>query len=651
MAEGETYKLPEMYDEQRVLADVAAAPDRQIFKWMVRGGGAALFAGALLVAGSSTAHAAEKPSPTVPSTADTKAPPTTVADQPDEGETAPDSPAATLPTEKPVDKDEQPFTLPEREQKPVEPETPTAPSTTVAKPEPTTTTTAKKPQLTPDQVKAIEYVGALGAHDDKIRYYGTLDRTTVNQGLLDAYNSGKLAFEKGAAGQGASQDITNPATFDDAGARLLYYLVKEGGFPQIMLSSIHTGRDSCPPAPGQGDNHCPADGGPGDAYDVAGSNGIDLAAVHAWLYRNAHELDGELIYGDPLEPGTHNMDYINRDGRVEDCDECFDAATLAQHGGKNAHVHIAANENPEIPAAAPAPQPAAPEASTPTTQPSVAPETPATSDSESFALPERKLQIVKPPQQSQPSDEEGFTLPAQTAAIEEQQNPESQSATVDFSLPERRSRRIAQQETAPVTSTPESTTPAPPTTPQELTQKDVAAIDAYVKAVKQQELNNFLASLGPPKPPFTIDTDISKPSGLTEAQLRKALQETAPALADEADDFMRLETVYGESALFGAAHARVESANGTSYFAQDRNNIFGFDAVDSNPDNADGYPNKGASIDAYGELIRDMYLNPDGKYFNGPTPHGIFVMYSSSHDDEANTVVQIMNEMYARAIA
>jgi LysM repeat protein len=119
--------------------------------------------------------------------------------------------------------------------------------------------------------------------------------------------------------------------------------------------------------------------------------------------------------------------------------------------------------------------------------------------------------------------------------------------------------------------------------------------------------------------------------------------------------FVDLENKYGINSLFALAHAAVESAWGTSEIAVEKNNLFGFNAVDSDPGEASTYPNQAASIDFYGAFLKQYYLTPGAVYYNGPTIHDVFVKYSTS-DTPANeaagtaedeTISGIMNVLHA----
>jgi hypothetical protein len=150
---------------------------------------------------------------------------------------------------------------------------------------------------------------------------------------------------------------------------------------------------------------------------------------------------------------------------------------------------------------------------------------------------------------------------------------------------------------------------------------------------------------------YDINSNILSKTGYSAQQLKDAERAFSPGngYSDEVyQGIVDAENKYGINALFTLAHADVESAHGNSYYARTRNNLFGFNAIDSDPDQASSYPSEAASIDFYANFLKTHYLSPNGVYFNGATPHGVFVKYSSSHDAEANTVVQIMNALESK---
>lgn len=151
---------------------------------------------------------------------------------------------------------------------------------------------------------------------------------------------------------------------------------------------------------------------------------------------------------------------------------------------------------------------------------------------------------------------------------------------------------------------------------------------------------------------YDINSNIKSKSGLNAEQLAVAEKTISPGNGYHADAFQAMvdaENNYGLNALFILAHADIESAHGNSYYAKTRNNLFGFNAIDSDPNQASSYASQADSIDFYGNFLNKYYLTPGAVYYNGTTPHGVFVKYSSSHDSEAQSVVGLMNVLASNA--
>ncbi len=129
-------------------------------------------------------------------------------------------------------------------------------------------------------------------------------------------------------------------------------------------------------------------------------------------------------------------------------------------------------------------------------------------------------------------------------------------------------------------------------------------------------------------PVFTVDTDLTQPSGENATTLNNFLKGTA--LANLGDSFMRAEQSFHVSARYFVAHAILESAWGTSAIAQNKHNLFGFNADDANPyQDATTFPSFDACIQYVAQFIAQNYLSPSGRYYHGPTLRGMNVDYAS----------------------
>ena len=131
-----------------------------------------------------------------------------------------------------------------------------------------------------------------------------------------------------------------------------------------------------------------------------------------------------------------------------------------------------------------------------------------------------------------------------------------------------------------------------------------------------------------PGPLFTIDTNLTLPSGETAASLNQFL--AGSALAGLGASFMQAETTYHVSARYFVAHAILESAWGTSAIAQNKFNLFGFGADDANPyGDAMTFTSFDACIQYVAQFIEVNYLTASGQFYHGPTLRGMNVDYAS----------------------
>lgn len=129
-------------------------------------------------------------------------------------------------------------------------------------------------------------------------------------------------------------------------------------------------------------------------------------------------------------------------------------------------------------------------------------------------------------------------------------------------------------------------------------------------------------------PVFTVDTDLTQPSGEDAATLNSFLKGTA--LANLGDSFMHAEQSFHVSARYFVAHAILESAWGTSAIARNKHNLFGFNADDANPyQDATTFPSFDACIQFVAQFVASNYLSPSGRYYHGPTLRGMNVDYAS----------------------
>ena len=131
-----------------------------------------------------------------------------------------------------------------------------------------------------------------------------------------------------------------------------------------------------------------------------------------------------------------------------------------------------------------------------------------------------------------------------------------------------------------------------------------------------------------PGPLFTVDTNLTLPSGETAASLDQFL--SGSALAGLGASFMKAESTYHVSARYFVAHAILESGWGTSAIAQFKHNLFGFGADDANPSgDAMTFTSFDACIQYVAQFIATNYLTVGGQFYHGPTLRGMNVDYAS----------------------
>jgi beta-N-acetylglucosaminidase len=160
-----------------------------------------------------------------------------------------------------------------------------------------------------------------------------------------------------------------------------------------------------------------------------------------------------------------------------------------------------------------------------------------------------------------------------------------------------------------------------------------AAARAAAAAAAQQAAQRAARSSGTvfspvSGPVFTIDTDLTRPSGETAAKLDAFLSGTA--LAGLGGSFIAAERTYHVSARYFTAHAILESAWGTSAIAQDKHNLFGYGANDANPYvDAVTFPSFDACIQYVAGKVASNYLSSSGAFYHGPTLRGMNVDYAT----------------------
>ena len=162
---------------------------------------------------------------------------------------------------------------------------------------------------------------------------------------------------------------------------------------------------------------------------------------------------------------------------------------------------------------------------------------------------------------------------------------------------------------------------------------------------------------------LSFGMNLNNPSGFSLAQFKKVLQGQAGdkngIFAENAEYFYYAEKQYGINGIYLASMAIHEGGWGTSQIANDKKNLFGYGAYDSNPyGGAYSFDSYAAGIDLLARVLVKNYLNPSGTeiydgqlatgmYYNGPTLTGVNTRYASDKN-WANAVFKWMTYLYER---
>jgi len=180
-------------------------------------------------------------------------------------------------------------------------------------------------------------------------------------------------------------------------------------------------------------------------------------------------------------------------------------------------------------------------------------------------------------------------------------------------------------------------------------QQQLAAYQAEQKAIaaaqaaRAQEAAAAAAAYYPALPgsTFSITTNLTQPSNLTATEINQFLAGTA--LAGLGPAYIDAQNTYHVNARYLVAHSIEESAWGTSAIAQQKNNLFGFEAYNSNPfQDAATFPSFSACIMTVAQYIAVNYLAPTGQYYHGPTLQGMNVDYATD-PNWATNIANIAN--------
>lgn len=139
-----------------------------------------------------------------------------------------------------------------------------------------------------------------------------------------------------------------------------------------------------------------------------------------------------------------------------------------------------------------------------------------------------------------------------------------------------------------------------------------------------------------------VNSDLRIPSNVTAEDIDKMLEGTA--LHGLGYAFVKAEKQYGVNALYMMGLACLESGWGTSKYAVNRNNLYGWNAVDSNPDKAKYFSSKEEATMFVSQKLKQNYLTEGGAYFEGYSARAVDVHYCTDKK-HADKIVNIVAEL------
>ncbi len=131
-----------------------------------------------------------------------------------------------------------------------------------------------------------------------------------------------------------------------------------------------------------------------------------------------------------------------------------------------------------------------------------------------------------------------------------------------------------------------------------------------------------------------LRTKSSIPASAYNGFLQSKGYTSRSVLWNSGEAFVNAEEKYGLNAMMIFSQAIIESGYGTSDYARNRYNLFGWNAVDSDPNRASYYPSVQASINQHFAMNLKGYMNTsDWRFFGasfGNKGSGISVKYAST---------------------
>ena len=173
------------------------------------------------------------------------------------------------------------------------------------------------------------------------------------------------------------------------------------------------------------------------------------------------------------------------------------------------------------------------------------------------------------------------------------------------------------------------------------------SIELQEKQKEIDEINKQLQEANKILNDLSIDisydpNDLRKPSNVSLAQIKKALEGTSLTGLEEA--FFKGERVYGVNAMFLIGLVANESGWGTSPRAREHNNMTGFEVY--TPLSRGGrFSSKEESILITARLLSNDYLKPEGEHYNGYSIWDVNVKYSQKNGQPNTEWSKVINRI------
>ena len=175
----------------------------------------------------------------------------------------------------------------------------------------------------------------------------------------------------------------------------------------------------------------------------------------------------------------------------------------------------------------------------------------------------------------------------------------------------------------------------------EITKEEIIQITETIKITNRgMEQKRNIKNLN-----IDVNSDLRILSNLTVDEYNKMLENTE--LNNLGNALEKAEKEYGINGLYLMGLACLESGYGKSEFARKRNNLVGWNAVNSNPNKASYFESKEECILYVAKRLKTNYLNENGCYFNGYSARAIDVKYCTDKK-HADKIIQIINKLKVR---